>query len=599
MYELRESDIINLSLKLSTDTRRKGNELFFKYCPYCNGGDKKDKETFSINTKTGMFKCFRSSCGEQGHFVRMARDFNYSLVEEKPLRSKKYKSLAQKKITVRGKAIEFMKSRGISEEVTKKYLITTQSQNENIIVFPFYDWNKRLCTVKYRKADFDKKRDKSKEWFEKDTMPILFGMAQCEDFTRLIITEGQIDSLSVAEAGIKNAVSVPNGARGFTWLDNCENWVNQFAEVVVFGDCEDGGITLVDELAKRLKAVVKAVEIADYRGEKDANDILRKYGKGAVKQAIEQAKSVPVNRIKKLSEVKAVDIYSMPRIFTRISELDSVIGGLYFGQVILLTGKRGDGKSTLMSQLICEALNQGYKTLVYSGELPDYHFKRWLDFQLAGSDNITVTDSGYYTIPQNVIDKINAWYDDKAYIYDNNSVELNGGDELESLLDIVEKAICRYGIQFVCIDNLMTAIDVSLNEDLYKAQSSFLRRLKQIAIRYNIVILLVAHPKKVQSNISNDDVSGSGDITNRVDTVIVYKRNNDGEEPYNSEIAVTKNRLIGKLALMGENSIKIVYSSSSKRLSSRLSPKKVYKYGWEVENNELTPEDEEEGDLPF
>ena len=81
-------------------------------------------------------------------------------------------------------------------------------------------------------------------------MPILFGMAQCEDFTRLIITEGQLDSLSVASCDIKNAVSVPTGALGFTWLANCWDWVNKFEEIVVFGDYEKGKITLIETLEK-------------------------------------------------------------------------------------------------------------------------------------------------------------------------------------------------------------------------------------------------------------------------------------------------------------------------------------------------------------
>ena len=69
---------------------------------------------------------------------------------------------------------------------------------------------------------------------------MLFGMDQCEGFDTLVITEGQLDSLSVAQAGVKNAVSVPTGAKGFTWLDPCWEWVTKFQEVTVFGDCENG-----------------------------------------------------------------------------------------------------------------------------------------------------------------------------------------------------------------------------------------------------------------------------------------------------------------------------------------------------------------------
>lgn len=66
-------------------------------------------------------------------------------------------------------------------------------------------------------------------------------------------------------------------------------------------------------------------------------------------------------------DVESVDIYSLPRIFSGIPELDRIIGGFYFGQVILLTGRRGEGKSTFMGQLMAEALDQGYSGLAYSG----------------------------------------------------------------------------------------------------------------------------------------------------------------------------------------------------------------------------------------
>ena len=89
-------------------------------------------------------------------------------------------------------------------------------------------------------------------------------MAQCEDFARLVITEGQIDSLTLAECGVPNAVSVPNGCNGFTFLENVWDWIVQFKEIVVFGDCEHGKITLLDTLQRRLPNVVKAVRMEDY-----------------------------------------------------------------------------------------------------------------------------------------------------------------------------------------------------------------------------------------------------------------------------------------------------------------------------------------------
>lgn len=111
----------------------------------------------------------------------------------------------------------------------------------------------------------------------------------------------------------------------------------------------------MDELSKRLPMPVRVVQAEGYFGEKDANDILRKYGKETVVSAVKNAKIQPVSHIKELSDVKSVDIYNLERVFTGINEIDKVIGGMYFGQIILLTGKRGEGNSTFMSQLIVEA----------------------------------------------------------------------------------------------------------------------------------------------------------------------------------------------------------------------------------------------------
>jgi archaellum biogenesis ATPase FlaH len=577
-YELKREDIFGLAHSLNAEVREKGNELFFRYCPYCHG-DGHDKDTFSINLQTGMFKCFRASCGRQGHFVQMARDFSYPLdFGDSRQRKTPYRVLPQREIEVRPPAVTYLESRHISREITERYQVTTRKDYPKILVFPFYDENNVLQFVKYRKTDFDPVRDKNKEWCERNTMPILFGMNHCENFGTLVITEGQIDSLSLAECGIKNAVSVPTGALGMTWLEHCWDWVTRFEEVIVFGDCENGKITLSDELGRRLPMPVRVTRPEDYFGEKDANAILCRFGKEAVVQAVQNAKLRPVQHVKELADVQAVDIYNMERVFTGITEIDRILGGLYFGQVILLTGKRGEGKSTFMSQLIVEALEQGYKTFAYSGELTDYHFKRWIDFQAAGPDCIVTNRDRFgeetYLITDQIVEQLNRWYRSKAYLYDNNAIE--SGDELESLLVTIEKAICRYGVRFICIDNLMTALDVDLKDDLYRAQSKFLRELKLLAVRHNVVVVLVAHPRKTKDgSFANDDVAGSADITNRVDVVLSYARSDD--ESCDSRLAITKNRLTGKLALK-DKQIQLFYSNKSKRITSALSHSKTYSW---------------------
>lgn len=572
MYDFKSKDVFDFASFIGAETKQKGNELFFKYCPQCHGGGD-DKDTFSVNLQTGAFKCFRASCDYHGHFVELARDFGYKLEDEQ---ERKYRRLPQPKIESKPKAIEYLESRGISAEVAKRYKITTQTHNDNILVFPFYDDQNVLQFVKYRKTNFDKRFDKNKEWCEAETMPILFGMAQCEDFTRLVITEGQLDSLSLATCGIKNAVSVPTGALGFTWLANCWDWINKFQEVVVFGDYEKGKITLIETLEKRLQMKVKCVRPQDYLCEKDANDILRKYGKEAIIRAVEDAELRDVKYVKRLATVEAVNLRDLPKIRTGIRPLDRVCGGLLRGHVVLLSGKRGEGKSTFMSQLVAEAIEQDNAVFVYSGELPNYHFKNWLDLQIAGANHICTTRNEYndeeYYLTEGCVKKINAWYYDKAFIFDNSAVS---DDEYEGLIKVMVDAICRYDIKLVCIDNLMTAMDGDPNTDIYRQQSAFVKKLEKLAQQYDVAIILVAHPKKSSAAFDNDTVSGSSDITNAVSFVFNYQRADEGDE-CNSYLMVTKNRMNGKL-MTGDNAIPLYYSQKSKRISAN--PNEVKEYG--------------------
>ena len=368
----------------------------------------------------------------------------------------------------------------------------------------------------------------------------------------------------------QNAVSVPTGAMGFTWLANVWDWIIKFREVIVFGDCEKGKITLIDTLMKRLpkEQTIKCVQEIDYLCEKDANAILNKFGKDSIIKAIENAKVPDIKYVKQLADVKAVDLMSIPKIKTNIQQLDRAIGGLYMGQVVLLSGKRGEGKSTFASQLIAEALGQDYNIFAYSGELPDYYFKNWLDLQIAGRDNIEFALNEYgdnqYYITDAVVNQINKWYRNRAYIFDNSAIQDN---EFEGLLKIVEDAVCRYNVKLVLLDNLMTALDDDVSTDLYRQQSKFVKSLAKLAKAHDIVVLLIAHPKKTNDAFNNDSVSGSADITNAVDLVLNYERSQENEDG-DSKLTVTKNRLTGRL-ITAKNAVQLVYSESSKRIAQK------------------------------
>lgn len=581
MYEFKEQDAYSFARFVGIEARAHGGELFFKICPYCRPRPTKGNvRTFSINLITGQFKCLRASCGVSGNMITLSRDFDFSLGNDadeyyRPQRKFRKLKTPTAPIVPKDPAVAYLENRGISTEIAKQYEITTQSQHDNILVFPFYDELRRLQFVKYRKTDFDPERDKNKEWCEKECKPILFGMKQCNDkFDRLIVTEGQLDSLSVVTAGLENAVSVPNGAKGFTWVPYCFNWVSKFQEIVVFGDFEKGHMTLLEDFQKRFPNRIKHVREQDYQGCKDANELLQRHGAGAIRQAVDNAIMVPVKRVLPLADVESVNIYELPKLKTGISELDRTLyGGLPFGMVCIIAGKRGDGKSTVASQIMANAVEQGYSTFAYSGELPNYLYKSWFDFQIAGRNHITENQTEFGTVNRFITNRnqelINAWYREKAYIYDNRIIDT---DEQEDLLKSVTQAIMQYDIKVVLIDNLMTAmyIDEKQGTDKYDQQGRFVRELTKIAIRYDVLILLVAHRRKnMQSQDANDEISGSGDITNLAGITLSYDRGSKDDldkgimDDTQRKLIIAKNRLFGKVNL---NGIILSYDEKSKRV---------------------------------
>ena len=82
-YEVKEEDIYEFALKRQIQVQERGDEIQFKFCPYCGGGERrKDRGTFSINKKTGQFKCLRASCGVTGNMITLARDFDFKLTDD-------------------------------------------------------------------------------------------------------------------------------------------------------------------------------------------------------------------------------------------------------------------------------------------------------------------------------------------------------------------------------------------------------------------------------------------------------------------------------------------------------------------------------------
>lgn len=550
--------------------KQRGDELVFNKCPYCGSVTTK-RDKFAINIKTGAYNCMRATCGAKGNLITLHRDFGLDLGTdvqeyERPKYSWKRFKLS-KPFEPTDQAIKYLHDeRGISEEVIRRYEIVTKKDDDNVLVFPFYDEEGYLALIKYRAINFDKEKGGSKEWSERDMRSILFGIKQCVDFQRLIITEGQIDSLSVATAGFNNCCSVPTGKNGMRWVPHNWDWIKQFREILVFGDYENEQMTLLPEITSRFlttETKVLAVRPEDYRGCKDANELLLKHGADAIRDAIKNAQPQMLEQVAQLYKVAYQDGDSDEKLPTGIKTIDKTLtGGLPFGYMNILTGKRGEGKSTEGSMLVKQALEHGYNCFIYSGEMKKGDVRKWLDLQIAGSNRVITEqrdDYEVYRLSSQNIERIGEWYKDQAYIYDTSVVM----ESQKNLLDVVELYIKQFGCRFVLIDNLMTAIDLTdVGSEKFERQELVCKRLARMAQKYSALILLIAHKKKGTGYDENDDVLGSSEITNLAGIIMSYGRDDD-LDPDQRLLKITKNRLTGRCLFDG---VVCGYDDASKRI---------------------------------
>ena len=243
------------------------------------------------------------------------------------------------------------------------------------------------------------------------------------------------------------------------------------------------------------------------------------------------------------------------------------------GELIMISGRSGSGKSTFLSQEMLAMLDQDQKIGVFSGELPPTQFKSWLysqmcritDMEMEHDEHIKKTR---YYVSDGIIEKLDRNYNDQLALY-HYPKSIAIFEDLEK--EIVKGVNLGYTVFF--IDNLMQIVsDVEENE--FKKQIMVIHNLKELCKAHNINIFLVAHPKKVRDEfIVMDDVAGRQELFAKVDIVLLLHRiSEDRREDENSKffgldglIEIAKNRDAGslkKIRLKMDNFTKRFYSIS-------------------------------------
>ena len=144
-------------------------------------------------------------------------------------------------------------------------------------------------------------------------------------------------------------------------------------------------------------------------------------------------------------------------------------------------------------------------------------------------------------------------------------------------MNVFTYAVKRYDCKVFMVDNLMTLQNDGDDRSFYRKQSVFTGQLVDFAKKYNVHVHLVAHPRKTDRDLGNDDIAGSGDITNRADNVITVSRLSEAERAQNgadSVLRVIKNRFYGKVGEIGLN-----FCTTSRRFYLP-STGNTRQYGW-------------------
>lgn len=544
-------------------------------CPYHN----EDTASFIYDKKRHRFKCF--GCGKNVDLIDVLMEKGRSFVDSvKYLMNKAEIEFSFPEQHVRtieryqypheesrdndmSLVYEYLGSRGISKNVIQ-YLDIRADMNGNIC-FNTYDQNDTLTVVNYRKS---KKvaHGENKCWFQKgaDAADLLWNMNRVNTSNPLVITEGQVDCASVIQAGYLNCVSILKGCNSMGWIEYCWDWLQQFDEIIIFSDGDKPGVKMRNEVINRLGAMrckyVECPKKLEYKNTgrivpvKDANEILQCKGEKYLRNLIYTAKDIPITSVARLSEIEELNPTQMDGFTIGIKSLDNELMKIFTGGVTLLTGLPSAGKTTFLNQIVLSAMDSGYKTFLFSRELLNGMSKGWFNQVAAGRRNMhpipLKNGNEFYIVNDNVSECITNYYDDKFYIYRDE--EENNEDKL---FESMELCATKKGLRLFVIDNLMTVQLKTDTNDMNKSQTDFMNRLIKFSMKYDVAVVCVAHPRKIQSgaDIGLFDISGSQNIVNLATRTISLKRVSEKDKEdiknkyygYDVIISIVKDRIFG------------------------------------------------------
>lgn len=547
-------------------------------CPF----HQEDHASFIYNKKAFNFRCF-GSCGRSydildvfmykgATYAEACRklfelaEMPYSFGELGVKTKRHYRYPHEVPCTDKSKVYAYFEQRKISRETLDA--LDVRQDSEGNAVFNYYDTNDVLTMVKY-KPSHKVQHGQAKCWCQQnsDTAPLLFNMNRINVNSPLLICEGEPDCLSAIEAGFKNAVSVPLGSSNLHWIDENLEWLDQFDSIIICADNDDAGVKMQKECVPRLgswrtKVVdIPAIPIGNTgRVTKDLNEILYVCGKDKVLELILDAKDSPVPSVADLSDVEPTEYEDVDGVTTGLKAIDDELMRLFFGTLTIVSGQPGSGKSSLLTQLACNSLDNDIGTWLFSGELPNGVEKSWFNYIFAGprniADAISRRGNPYKKISTTTLAEINKTYKGRWHIYRDDY-----DNTLDKLIASMTDTVRKYGARCLILDNFM-CIDTETSEEELRSQTDTIKKLIEFAKKYQVAVILVCHPRKMDAgtNVGIYDIAGTSNIVNLAHRTIGLRRVTDAEREnaakysekrrqllkYDVIVTIVKDRMFGR-----------------------------------------------------
>jgi len=448
-------------------------------CPKCSDSRKhKSDPCLSVDVAEGIWNCH--NCGWKGSIKTPKKEYFRPMTELK---------------TLSDGVVKWFADRGISNQTLIRYKISEGleympqvSEQRNTIHFNYY-YNGELINIKYRTSDKHFKMVSGAQ-----LIPYGIDVAIDNSDTELVIVEGEMDALSFYEAGIKNVISVPNGAskgsQKLEWLDEVYH-IFDGKRICLATDMDEAGIALRNELARRLgKSNCWIIELPY----KDANDTLINSGTAGLVECYNSASPFPVEGIDDALSVK----HEVLSLYDEGTPQGFDIGMDFIwhpGQVTLVTGIPGHGKSTFIKNVIFKlAEMHGLKSFIYSAEEANTAFALSDMYQIGIGKSFFKSDYSS-RITRDEIEEWTPFMNEHFKYYRLSDNDLS----IEGILEKAKDMVKRFGVNIMVIDNMSTVEKSMSNQtDTRHHQiKNMMNDVSRFARNFGVHVFLVAHPKKM------------------------------------------------------------------------------------------------------